>query len=188
MYDLPETLTVKENILSRCFASFFFGLAAAVLAVASALKLGDGPIWIILFVASASLAFILFYYILVSIRYRQVIEITSTALTSRSMALGTVQIPWYEILDIREIHNRFEQVRSAAPLIEVMLSLYLNLPFLVGIERRGTLLFEAENNRQIAVRQHLLYPHRLDQLRHAIERYAPPPRRPNAPFLNLNMN
>jgi hypothetical protein len=55
-----------------------------------------------------------------------------------------------------------------------MLSLYLNLPFLAGIERRANLVFEAGPDRVIALREHLIYPHRLDQLRQAIGRYAPP--------------
>jgi hypothetical protein len=186
MQNLPASFTFKENILIRGFISFFFGLAATVIAVAAALKLGDGPVWIILFGAAVLLALFLFYYIFVSIRYRQVITVTSRELTSISPALGATQIAWRDITDIREVQTRIERVRSAAPLVEVMLSLYFNLPFLAGIERRGLLVFEAGDKR-IEIRQHLIYPHRLDQLRQAIERYAPS-RRQGEQYLKLNLN
>jgi hypothetical protein len=187
MQNLPASFTFNENILIRCFICFFFGLAALVIAVAAALKLGDGPDWIILFLAAVLLALFLFYFIFVSIRYRQVITVTSQNLTSVSPALGTTQIPWRDITDIREVQTRIERARSAAPLVEVMLSLYFNLPFLAGIERRGLLVFEAGDKSRIEIRQHLIYPHRLDQLRQAIERYAPS-RRQGEQYLKLNLN
>ncbi len=187
MQNSLSSFNFKENILTRCFISFFFGVAAVVITVAAILKLGDGLAWIVLGVAAALLALSLFYFVIISVRNRQVINVTARDITSQSTAFGTIQIPWREITDIREVQTRIERVRSAAPLVEVMLSLYLNLPFLAGIERRALLVFEAGEDRRIEIRQHLIYPHRLDQLQQAIERYAPV-RTQGEKFLKLNLN
>ncbi|HEX2916307.1 MAG TPA: hypothetical protein VH186_36435 [Chloroflexia bacterium] len=184
MQSQPSSFTFKENILIRCFVSLLFGIAAIVIAVATFLKVSSGIAWLIPALAAVLLALALFYFVVVSIRTRQIVSVSPQGIISRSRAHPEERIAWYEVTDIREVQNRVEKMRATMPLFEVMLSLYLNLPFLAGIERRALLVFEA-GERQIALRQHLIYPHRLDELRHAISRFAPS-RNPANLFLDVN--
>ena len=181
-----NSFTFKENILTRCFVSLFFGLAALIIALAGVLKLKDGLLWAIPTLAAAGLALVLFYYVVISVRSRQVVTVTPTTLTSRSLANGTTQIAWQDITDIREVQTRLERARSMAPLVEVMLSLYFNLPLLASGDRQALLVFEA-GSEKIGLRQHLIYPHRLDELRLAAIRYAPS-RNGAERFLKVNTN
>ncbi len=192
MQQYASSFKFKENVAIPSSVSFLFGLAALVIAVAAALKAGDGLVWLVLSLAALGLAGMLFYFVYISLRYRQIITVTPQEISSQSRAYGLKKIQWREITDIREVQTRIEKVRSAAPLVEVMLSLYLNLPFQSGGERRGLLQFEAGPERNIAIRQHLIYPHRLDELRQAIFRFAPTPARnresDGGEFLKINSN
>ncbi len=171
----------------RCFVSFFFGIAAILIAIAAAGKWADNPVWLILGLVALGLGLALFYNIYSALRFRQTVKVTPSSITAESPAKGTTRLAWRDITNIREVQSRVDKARSAAPLVEVMISLYFNLPFLADIQRRGLLVFEAGHAPAIAIRQHLVYPHRLDQLKQAIEQYAPA-RTQGEQYLKLNLN
>ncbi len=187
MQDGPNSFTFKENVLIRGFICLFFGLAALIITVAALIKIKDNLLWVFPALGAGLFAFSLFYFLVNSVRQRQIVTVTPTEIVSRSRSAGIKRIAWQNITDIREVQTRIERVRSAAPLIEVMLSMYINLPFLAAGERRALLVFEAGPDNRIALRQHLIYQHRLDELRRAGLRYAPP-RNPTENLLKVNSN
>lgn len=186
MLPSESSFSFKENMLTRVFVCFFFGLAAGILATAAFLKLRDGLVWLILAVAASALMLSLFYLIFSSLRTARTVLVTPEGIAVRSRDEGEKYLAWREVQQVKEVQTRIEKVRSAAPLIEVMLSLYLNLPFMGGLERRGQIVIDGGVRGQIIIRQHLVYPHRLVQLQEAADRYVFS--RATPMFLHLSKN
>lgn len=182
-----EAFTFKENVITIIFVAGVFGLTALVIALAAFIKVSDGLIWALPGIVAAGVAVGLFYFVVNLIRSSQTITVTFHEITGKSIATGMRRIAWHDITDIREVQTRLQKARAAAPLIEVMVSLYFHLPGLATSDRRATLVFETQQGIVLTIRQHLVYPHRMDELRHAIIRYAPPRRQP-LEFLKLNSN
>lgn len=156
-----------------CVVSTFFGLAAAVVTLACLIKIGDNPIWLVPGLAAALLTVVLLLFAFNSFRYRQVISITPQSISSRSLGRGRIEIPWPEVEKVAEDELKGENVRRAMPGLEVILAMYINLPIASNGERRSLIVIKGSGERDIVLRSHLLYPHRLEQLRQAINSYAP---------------
>ncbi len=187
--NLPTSFSFKENVLVPCVVSTFFGLAAAVVALACLLKVGENFFWLIPGVAAAALTVTLLLFAFNSLRFRQVVTISPQTITSRSLAYGSIEIPWRDVTKISREDMKGENMRRSMPGLEMMLAMYINLPLVSGGEQKAIILIEAEgaNERRIALRSHLLYPHRLEQLRLAAERYAPDSSQ-GMKMLRLNVN
>jgi hypothetical protein len=169
---LPTSFTFKENILIRSVVSLFFGASAAVVAVACLIKVSDGVVWLVPGIAAIALTVVLLIFAFNSWRYRQVINISPRGITSRSPGRGEIEIPWYEVESISEKELKGENLRRAMPGVEIMISMYMFLPLASGTERRALFIIQGRDERSIVLRSHLIYPHRLDQLRHAVDNYA----------------
>jgi hypothetical protein len=171
MLQPEETFTFKENMLNRVFISFFFALVSGIVALAAFVQLGKGIVWAVLGAAAIGLGLMLLYFIYSSLRSQRTVTISPQGIRSYSRAEGERSITWREMVSAKEVQTRTEKVRSASPMVEVMLAMYFNMPFMGGGERRGSLVYNGGERGIITVRQHLLYPHRLAQLREATERY-----------------
>jgi hypothetical protein len=171
MLQPEETFTFKENMLNRVFVSFFFVLVSGIVALAAFVQLSKGIVWAVLGAAAFGLGLMLLYFIYSSFRSQRTVTVSPQGIRSYSRAEGERSLGWREMTSVKEIQTRTEKVRSASPMVEVMLAMYINMPFMGGGERRGSLVYNGGERGIISVRQHLLYPHRLAQLREATERY-----------------
>jgi hypothetical protein len=187
MQELPAVFNFKENVLVPCVVSTFFGLAAAVVTLACLLKLGENPVWLVPGVAAGALTFVLLRFAFNSFRLAQSVEVTPQSIVSTSQARGRIEIDWREVRRVSEQALKGDNVRRAMPGLEIMLSMYINLPLASSGERPGLILIEGPDNQNIIIRSHLLYPHRLEQLRNAISRYAPGSSK-GMQVLHLNLN
>lgn len=187
MDGLPANFSFKENVLVLCIVSAFFGLAAAVVTLACFIKVGDSLVWLVPGLAAALLTLFLLLFSFNAFRSRQIVSITPQSIRSRSSARGEVEIPWHEVEKVAEDALKGENVRRAMPGLEVILAMYINLPIASNGEGRSLITIKGPGERTITLRSHLLYPHRLEQLRQAISRYAPQAGQ-GARLLRLNLN
>ena len=170
-----EPLTFKENILIRSVVSILFGLAAGVVAAAAFTKIftDGGIVFIVPGLLALGLMLVLFWFFVASYNSRQYIAVTPQQLTARSRLRGEQTIYWHNLAKITETPLIIEKIRGIMPLVEIMISYYFLLPLPATSEKRGLLIFEAKDGNLISLREHLLYPHHLDQLRQAAASYAP---------------
>ncbi len=187
MESLPNNFSFKETILVPCVVSSFFGVAAAVIALACFLKISENPIWLVPGLAAVGIVIVLFRFAINTLRYRQVITINSDMISSQCWAKGEIKILWSDVDKVSEEEIKGENLRRAMPGLETMISMYINLPLAGGTFRKSRIIIQGVGGREITLRTHMLYPHRLEQLRHAISRYAPAGGL-GAKFLRLNIN
>lgn len=171
-----EPFTFKENILIRSVVSILFGLAAGVVCVAAFIKIfaADGsPVFLLPALLAALVAVSLFWFFGISFNNRQIVTVTSDSISSRSRTHGLLIVYWHNLARVSETPLVIDKMRGIMPLVEIMLSFYFMVPALGGNERRSLLSFEGKDGTRISLREHLVYPHRLDQLRQAAVLYAP---------------
>lgn len=152
--------------------SLFFALTSIVVALACLIKVSDGLAWLIPGLGAVALTLTLLIFAFNSWRYRQVVAVTSQSITSHSPGRGHVEIAWPEIENIREEELKGENLRRAMPGIEVIISMYMYLPLASDTEHRSLFIIQGKGAQSITLRSHLIYPHRLEQLRHALDNYA----------------
>lgn len=171
-----EPFTFKENILSRVVVCGLFGLAGVIVAIACIVSLlGDGFnfAYILPGLLGAIIAAILFWFVVSSVRNRQVITVTPDQITSSSRQRGSVTIYWHNLAKVNQSAIVPENLQGVMPVVELLASYYFMLPLAGSSERRGLINLEAKDGTRLSLREHLIYPHRLEQLQQAIMLYAP---------------
>jgi len=189
MDSFPANLSFKENVLPACLVSTVFGIVTAVVSLALFFKVSDNFLLLIPGLLLLALSFLLLRFALTSFLSRQIVTITPKSLTSRSLARGNIEINWPEVSKVSEedLNLKLGKVAGIMPNLEIIMALYLPIPVINGVAGRSLLVIESRDERKISLRSHLLYPHRLEQLRQAISRYAP--RSGSAArILKLNLN
>jgi hypothetical protein len=167
-----ETTTFNETLLARVLFAGFFTLMGAATTLALFLKVADNFWWVIPALLVAVLEICLIYYIWYSFITRQRITITPQYLSAYSRKHGETKIKWLEIVEVYEAQNKADELRENMPGLELMLTYYIMLPQTTAGGKRGLLVIKAENGRKIAVRQHMIYDHRMNQLLRAIDLYT----------------
>ncbi len=171
---MPES-TFKETIITRVMFVGFFILMGAAIVVALFLKVSDGLIWLLPALLVAALVGSMIYYLWSSYQNQQKITITPKGISVVSRQRSKVEILWSEVEDVHEVQSKSDELRETVPGIEVLLTYYIMLPSTSTGQRRGLLVLKARDGRKIAIRQHMLYDYRLEQLLQAIDIYAPLP-------------
>ena len=186
-----QPFSFKENILSRSVICILFGFAAGVAGI-GALTQAFSPDGILLLVVPGILSLVLmvalFWFFYESFNNRQFIAITPEQISVRSRAHGSHIIQWHNLARVSETPLAMEKIRGVMPIIELMISYYLLIPLAPNNEKRSIFSLEARDGIQIVLREHLIYPHRLEQLRQAATLYAPVPSRTQLILKSNNQN
>lgn len=171
-----EPFIFKENILSRVVVCGLFGLAGIVVAVACVVNVLGGDfniVYVLPGLLGAILAVVLFWFVVASVRNRQIVSVTPDQISSRSQEHGEVTIYWHNLAKVNQSAIVPENLQGVMPVVEVLASYYFMLPLAGGSDRRGLINLEARDGTRLSLREHLIYPHRLEQLQQAIMLYAP---------------
>jgi len=166
----------KETILIRSTVSLLFGLAAGVIAVgafAKAFSSDGSPLFVLPGLVAAGVMLTLFWFFVASYNSRQFVTVTPAQVSSRSRARGVQTIYWHDLAGVSETPFMIEKIRGIMPIVEIMISYYFLLPIPATSERRGLFNLAGKDGTRIVLREHLLFPHRLEQLRQATTLYAP---------------
>ena len=167
-----ESTTFNETLLARILFAGFFTLMGGAVTYALFLKVADNFWWVFPALLVALLEIGLIYYIWYSYSTRQRVTITPQYLSVYSQKRGETRIKWLEIVDVYEAQNKADELRETMPGLELMLTYYIMLPQTTAGGKRGLLVIKAEDGRKIALRQHMIYDHRMNQLLRAIDLYT----------------
>jgi|GEM_PF-1945990 len=168
-----QSISFSETVIARVLFIGFFTLMGGAIVVALLIKVGDNPLWLIPAILAALVVLLLGYVIWASYNSRQHITITPQSISASSSKRGETKIRWLEIEKVYEVQNKTDEIREAYPGLELLLTYYIMLPNTTSGERRGLLIIKAKDGRKIALRQHMIYDYRMDQLLEAIDTYAP---------------
>lgn len=137
------------------------------------IKVGENPLWLIPAILASLVVLLMGYVIWASYQSRQHITITPQGISVSSRKRGETKMLWLEVEKVYEVQNKTDEIRDAYPGLELLLTYYIMLPNTTSGERRGLLILKAKDGRKIALRQHMIYDYRMDQLLETIETFAP---------------
>lgn len=166
----------KETILIRSTVSLLFSFAAGVIAVGAftqAFSSDGSPLFVLPGVVAVCVMLALFWFFVESYNSRQFVTVTPVQISSRSRVRGVQTIYWHDLAGVSETPFMIEKIRGIMPIVEIMISYYFLLPIPATSEKRALFNLQGKDGTRIVLREHLLYPYRLEQLRQAATLYSP---------------